>query len=107
MINVNASLPDVPNNSKLVIQRNENTLRNDLERILFDSNTHDLTLIVGDDGGLPESIHAHRSILYARSPIFYAMLQSREHHDEMKCIEAWYTSSQLFKSLHMPRNSSI
>ena len=80
---------DIPNNSKLVIQRSEHKLKNDFERLLFDSNTTDLTLIVGDDEDQPEYILAHRSILCARSPIFYAMLQSREDHHEMKCIEAW------------------
>ena len=71
-------------------------MKNDLERLLFDQNTYDLTLVVGDDGSHPESILAHRSILCARSPVFYAMLQSREDHEEMKCVEAWYEIVYIF-----------
>ena len=65
-------------------------MKADLGKLLFDPNTTDLTLIVGEHDHHTESILAHRSILCARSPIFYAMLQSREDHEEMKCVEAWY-----------------
>ena len=69
---------DVPFNQKLIISsKKENTMKNDFKRVLFDKSTADLKLIVGEDGNT-EAISVHRAFLCARSPVFRAMLESRD-----------------------------
>ena len=45
---------------------------NDFGKLFLDSNTSDIVLICKG-----EEINAHRLVLGARSPVFYAMLQSK------------------------------
>ena len=73
-----------PLNTKLIIsQKKDITLKFDISKLLFDKKTSDLELIIGEEGGQKEILMAHKSILCARSPVFYAMLQDRENNQKM------------------------
>jgi len=53
--------------------------------LLFDKNTADINLRIGEQSTI-EIVRAHKAILCARSPVFYAMLQLRD--DCMSMSEA-------------------
>jgi hypothetical protein len=63
--------------------RKDHCLTHDIGLMLYDRYTTDIVLVITDEstGMITDRILAHRTLLCARSPVFYAMLQEREGFD--------------------------